>query len=544
MAIFRHPLTCLLPVVVLVAGFGLTSYPLPPEEKASRPQSALTVDNETYIDANRILMFVTNHGNFGRDIAGIFGNDYGTYFPYTSIADINAGRTPSPFYAGGLWLGGVDSASGDTLVVVSEYSSEYVPGPMLNGTYQTDRPEFRVYKLYRDSLASNPNSDYLNWPVDQGAPVDRFGNPGILADHFLWAVCNDANQSRHTNNNGSTAPVGVEVHHSVFAWKRTSGIMATSVFLRFKLINKGTKTLKNTMISLWLDPDLGASGDDLIACDTLNNTVFCYNATNQDDKYSGAIPPIVPAIGFRMLEGPIVPSPGHIATVNGKPVFNHRNLDLYSAVVYVNGTDPDNYRESYQYMHGLKAKEGGAPYTDYLGRVTRFWYVSDPVWGVGDLDPNPDDKRAMATTGPIDFRPGDTQQVVFLMAVGQGGDYLSSVNVMKAYLDWMQFPTSVDDEGPSLLPSAFAVHQNYPNPFNPATTFCYALPTRSEVEVAIFNVLGRRVATLVRETQSAGEHTVIWNGTDDMRRAVASGVYFYRVRAGDDVQSRKMMLLK
>ncbi len=84
------------------------------------------VDNTTYINANRIMMFVTNHGNFGRDLSGVFGYDYGTWFPFTSIADIIAGKEKSPNYAGGLWVGAVDSASGQIRVTVAIYSDEYV----------------------------------------------------------------------------------------------------------------------------------------------------------------------------------------------------------------------------------------------------------------------------------------------------------------------------------------------------------------------------------------------------------------------------------
>ena len=120
-------------------------------------------------------MFVTNHGNWGRDLSDYFGYDFGTFFPYLGnpqmIIDGLSGATRSPYYAGGLWIGGIDSASSEIRVALSEYSSEYVPGPMDNGTYMADRSEFKVYKLFKDSLASNPNqdySDYLSNAVGQG----------------------------------------------------------------------------------------------------------------------------------------------------------------------------------------------------------------------------------------------------------------------------------------------------------------------------------------------------------------------------------------
>ena len=134
------------------------------------PAATLSIDNATFIDANHILMFVTNFGNFGRDISDVFGYDYGTWWPYvgdTSMisADVEGFSELSPLYAAGLWMGGIDSATGQVRVVVSEYSSEYVPGPMFAGTFLPDEPAFRNYKLYMDSLETNPNADYLNWPA-------------------------------------------------------------------------------------------------------------------------------------------------------------------------------------------------------------------------------------------------------------------------------------------------------------------------------------------------------------------------------------------
>jgi hypothetical protein len=93
-------------------------------------------------------------------------------------------------------------------------------------------------------------------------------------------------------------------------------------------------------------------------------------------------------------------------------------------------------------------------------------------------------------------------------------------------------------------PKQFALMQNYPNPFNPTTRIQYSLPERSEVRIEIFNLLGRSVMTLVNEAIPAGDHEVIWNGTDRSGRAVATGVYFYRLTAGSYQQTRRMVLLK
>ncbi len=89
------------------------------------------------------------------------------------------------------------------------------------------------------------------------------------------------------------------------------------------------------------------------------------------------------------------------------------------------------------------------------------------------------------------------------------------------------------------LPEKFVIDQNYPNPFNPSTTIRYGLPLRSQVTLTVFNTLGQRVATLVQGEQEAGNHEVHFNGA-----GLASGVYFYELRAGEFVQTRKLVLQK
>jgi len=104
-------------------------------------------------------------------------------------------------------------------------------------------------------------------------------------------------------------------------------------------------------------------------------------------------------------------------------------------------------------------------------------------------------------------------------------------------------PTDVD-ESPSELPGDFHLAQNYPNPFNPVTDIEFSIPVMSQVELTIFNVLGQEVTTLADDVRAAGVYHVVWDGTDERGSPVASGVYFYRLKAGEFVATRKMMLLK
>lgn len=102
-------------------------------------------------------------------------------------------------------------------------------------------------------------------------------------------------------------------------------------------------------------------------------------------------------------------------------------------------------------------------------------------------------------------------------------------------------PTSVPI---SEIPQSIYLDQNYPNPFNPVTTIRFGLATRAKVELRVFNILGQEVRELVSGEMEAGNHELRWDARNDLGRPVSSGVYFYRLRAGEWVQTRKMLLLR
>ena len=95
-----------------------------------------------------------------------------------------------------------------------------------------------------------------------------------------------------------------------------------------------------------------------------------------------------------------------------------------------------------------------------------------------------------------------------------------------------------------VIPIAYALHQNYPNPFNPITTLRYDLPVDNHVILTIYNLNGREIHQIVNTSQPAGHHSVMWNATNSFGKPVSAGVYLYQIRAGEFVQTRKMVLLK
>ena len=99
--------------------------------------------------------------------------------------------------------------------------------------------------------------------------------------------------------------------------------------------------------------------------------------------------------------------------------------------------------------------------------------------------------------------------------------------------------TSVQQLAESTIPENYSLSQNYPNPFNPATVISYQLSANSIVSLKVFDIVGREVATLVNDRQEAGTYQTLFNA-----QGLASGLYFYQLRAGSYTETKKMMLVK
>lgn len=103
---------------------------------------------------------------------------------------------------------------------------------------------------------------------------------------------------------------------------------------------------------------------------------------------------------------------------------------------------------------------------------------------------------------------------------------------------------SVNDGKVSALPEVYSLQQNYPNPFNPATTIAYHLPRASQVKLMVYNLAGQLVRILANAPQAAGRWQINWDGKDDAGNDVASGVYLYRLEAGNFAETKKMILMR
>jgi hypothetical protein len=153
-----------------------------------------------------------------------------------------------------------------------------------------------------------------------------------------------------------------------------------------------------------------------------------------------------------------------------------------------------------------------------------FWHT---VNSGGNSNMSPDD-TLICTVGQI------------CGGVMEGGGYTMGVG----WASEGSPPTKVEEDEDAGIPYAFSLSQNYPNPFNPATNIEFELPRSGPARIEVFNILGRKVRTLLDQHMRAGHKLVRWDGRDDQGQEVTSGIYFYRIQAGDLVQCKKMLLLK
>jgi hypothetical protein len=166
------------------------------------------------------------------------------------------------------------------------------------------------------------------------------------------------------------------------------------------------------------------------------------------------------------------------------------------------------------------------------------------AWFFGDLAPG------SGLVAKVYFRTGpawdSTQSVpvdtVFIAPAG--GLAFTSVDAGDLVPVFWKGALEVKEINTPAKPTVFSLAQNYPNPFNPKTMIRFALPKDSWVKLEVYNILGQKVKTLVDEKLTAGVKQVEWDGKDSKGLEVASGIYFYRIKADDFSNVKKMVMLK
>ena len=133
--------------------------------------------------------------------------------------------------------------------------------------------------------------------------------------------------------------------------------------------------------------------------------------------------------------------------------------------------------------------------------------------------------------------------VVFMFDDVSAGD-INTTPIMAWADGFGQYINTLDVVTENTVPNRYFLHPNYPNPFNPSTIISYDIANDSRVELNVFDMRGRLIKNLVNQNQSVGRYNVIWNGSDNLGNIVSAGVYIYKLNAGVEIFSRKMVLMK
>ncbi len=468
-----------LTAVVLISLMFFGMYKLEEPGKTKGLSKVTTNDLRDHIDINQIDMIFYNNGigsynNIGAGTSGLF-------WPKGSIK--------TAIFEDGLLFGGRVGAT-EIQVGGSAYRTGLQSGTMnADGTINSSGDsKFKIYKIKRGwetypagAVKDRLKSDYENWPFDQGAPYVMEGGvkkPKFIGDEVDFFVMNDGDPAKTTFLYG-TQPMGIEIQSTIYGFNST-GDLGNMVFKKYKLINKGSNTIRDMALAYWSDPDLGLADDDFVGCDTIRSLGFCYNGDNDDGGGVGAtygIPP--PAVGYDFFQGPVIPyDPAKYpiitkknlpdsAKFGGNWVKGKTNLPLTSFSLYVNGgppwlSDPDQgsplgSQQFYWYM--TSHDKLGEPFKDpnqankpvqfclpgdpgdpSVGRPASGWYEG-AGWPGGQ---SPGDRRMLMSSGTFTFAPGDTQEVVVGIVIAKGTSNLNSVTVLKSTDDAAQKAYNLD----------------------------------------------------------------------------------------------------
>jgi hypothetical protein len=284
------------------------------------------------------------------------------------------------------------------------------------------------------------------------------------------------------------APLGVLVRQRTFSWNEPG--LDNLVALEYTILNQNNYSIGGVYVGLYVDWDVTRYLQNVVSFSALDHFGYTLYENGDSASYRG--------VGCLSLEG----MSGHVA--QDVSVFSSIDTPFSNSLKYRALTSGFRFGESFE-----------------LGDMAQF-----------------------ISTGPYRINARDSVKALFVV---MGGNELSELenSMALARLALDSVIHSTPSQNPP-LPTSYMLDQNFPNPFNPSTKIDFNVAERSRVTIEVFNLLGQKVKTLLdREVEpGATSRSVIWQGDNDAGANVASGVYLYRMTAGDFLQARKMLLLR
>ncbi len=367
--------------------------------------------------------------------------------------------------------------------VRDQYERDWNEWPVAFGAPFIDRNHNGVYDAPPPFSANFTVDDLIRGGYDE--PGLAGADQNLPADQVMWTVFNDLSNAQTLLLQGSE-PLGLEAQVTMWAYKN-AGALHDTFFRRIRLLNKGGVAIDaannkgafwidSMYVAQWADPDLGNLLDDLTGCAPALGAGYVYNAAEVDAEFRQFnLPP--PAVGYDLVQGPLVSSPGATAIFDFQLRNGFANLPLTAFDYFAPGanfSDPArNYSGTitwYKLLRGFAPILGPDQRYPFPPGVTPtpFPLDGDPVSDSGFLDGEGNsysllrgDRRFVMPSGPFRFAPGDTQEVVIAVVNGLGADRLSSISAMRFNLYAVQGFYERLLAMPS--PPSFAASVSYPS---------------------------------------------------------------------------------
>ncbi len=544
-----------------------------------------------FLSGNNVQIPFINNGIFNYDKVSFPSTIAGVIWPVSSSTMLTID------FSSGLWLGAKVILPGnqkELRMAGALYNSVFTPGniPVMGGIPPQSVCDDASWKPYIVNLIDTSlvnggvrtrisgghtytitYDSWANWPVNKGAPyVEVNGVPGYqpgwngdrpgigfgtsrpaeicFMTYMDYTNCTDSVHISQISLPFGTKPMGAEVQQLAYIYNCPG--FENSYFIRWKIINKSSNVWDSTYIGMANDADVGNAGDDAAGCDSTRDIAFTYNADNLDNGFYGSAPP---AIGSRLIQGPLVHTGNNsdttvlpYGTFVGYKLLKMSSVNIFENVNNPCHGDPSGSVSGYNFLRGLDGC--GNPLINWVtGHSTKFRYSGDACSRLGWVDSLATDRRVIQSSGPLTMNPGDTQTVVMAFVIGRSTNNFQSVCEMltssdaikNAYYNGMCSSIIGINPVSNNIPVKYELFQNYPNPFNPATKIKFDIAGTGGglVKLTVFDALGREVSTLINSQLKPGSYEVDWDSIN-----FPSGVYFYKLEAGNYTSTKKMILLK
>ncbi|MBI9071784.1 MAG: T9SS type A sorting domain-containing protein [Melioribacteraceae bacterium] len=420
-------------ITIIIICLNIFAFAESEDGKKHLPKNSADV-HYSFFNINNISTSINNNGEMDN-----YSGSNSFEFPQGSNANL--------VYASGLVWGA--KINDELRVGGSTFNSGLQPGAILDNGKAEDpssenvrvfrvRPDWETAELSNDLSYNETDQevyrnqyqkDWNEWPAEKGAPFNDVNNNGIYestidipgvpgANQTLWYVANDLNPEK-TNGLYGSLPMEIEVQVTVWGYSSTD-LLNSTMFKKYKVINKSSNTFEDMYFSFWTDDDLGDSADDLIGYDTSLAAAYEYNSNNIDGFYGVS----VPALGYYFLKTPINSEPNQIGTTG--------HYHIYKGSLY--NSDPDGTKQFYNLFEGKYSDSGETRINPLTGKADPFSFNGNPVNGTGWIDGvevGPGDRRHGIYSGTIDMKPGDTQEIVVAQTASFGKNNLNAITEMK-----------------------------------------------------------------------------------------------------------------